>query len=64
MNTAVAIALEPEVYRWKRNDFRSFLGSGVMEDPSRFELLDGLILSLISRLRVLATSYRRLTSGY
>ncbi len=43
MSAAIAPALEPEVYRWKRRDFRSFLGSGVVEDPSRFELLDGLV---------------------
>lgn len=43
MNAAVAPVLEPEVYRWKRSDFCRFLGSGVVEDPSRFELLDGLI---------------------
>jgi len=36
-------ALEPEVYRWKRGDFRDFLGSNLVDDPSRFELLDGLV---------------------
>lgn len=41
--TTEGAPLEPEVYRWTRSHFRQFLSSGVVDDPGRFELLDGLI---------------------